>query len=361
MELLMKLALVTDAWPPQVNGVVTTLSRTRRCLEELGQQVAVFASNGHRTLPCPTYPEIRLALWPRRRLAAAIDEFEPDALHIATEGPLGLAAARYCEARSLAFTTSYHTQFPQYLRKRFPIPERLTYALLRAHHRRAARTLVPTEHQRRELVDHGFRNLVLWPRGVDTATFRPCGRDHLRKRRPIFTYLGRVATEKNIESFLTLDLPGTKVVIGDGPDRAMLEARYPTAAFVGYRFGASLTQLLSSADVLVFPSRTDTFGLVMLEAMACGTPVAAYPVIGPIDVVTPGVTGYLDNDLRTAALAALTLDRDACRRAVEDRTWERASERFLSHLLRASDGAALVRPVRTSSRAEDDLAVGSCA
>jgi 1,2-diacylglycerol 3-alpha-glucosyltransferase/glucuronosyltransferase len=334
----MKIAIVTDAWLPQVNGVVTTLRRTATALERFGHDVRVFSPEGHRTIPCPTYPEIRLALWPGKRLAAELDAFAPDAIHAATEGPLGMAAARYCAARRLAFTTSYHTQFPQYVRRRVPIPVLLTYALLRRHHSMARRTLVATEQQRRELVAHGFRNVVLWSRGVDSELFRPRGREHLRQPRPIFAYMGRVAVEKNIEAFLGLDLPGSKVVIGDGPDRPVLESRYPSAAFVGFKFGIELAEALSSADVLVFPSRTDTFGLVMLEAMACGTPVAAYPVTGPIDVVARGVTGVLDEDLGKAAIAALALDREACRRAASEWTWERASAQFFGHLVRARDG-----------------------
>jgi glycosyltransferase involved in cell wall biosynthesis len=337
----MKLAIVTDAWSPQVNGVVTTLQRTAQCLEALGHAVTVFSPLEHRTIPCPTYPEIRLALWPQRRLAAGLDELAPDAIHVATEGPLGMAAVRYCDARGLAFTTSYHTQFPQYVRKRLPIPEEWTYALLRRHHGRAQRTLVATEQQRRDLQAHGFANVVLWSRGVDTALFCPVGRDHLDFARPIFAYMGRVAVEKNLDAFLALDLPGAKIVIGDGPDRALLARRYPDARFLGYRFGTELARCLSSADVFVFPSRTDTFGLVMLEAMACGTPVAAFPVVGPIDVVEPGVTGILDEDLGAAALAALKLDRERCHQAARRWTWERASEEFLSHLARARDGARL--------------------
>jgi glycosyltransferase involved in cell wall biosynthesis len=338
----MKLAIVTDAWRPQVNGVVTTLSRTSMALAALGHVVEVFSPDGHRTLPCPTYPEIRLALLPRKRLGAALDRYEPDAIHVATEGPLGMAAVSYCRANRLAFTTSYHTQFPQYVRARLPIPEEWTYALLRRHHGFARRTLVATEHQRRELVERGFSNVVLWSRGVDTALFRPRGREHLNLPRPIFAYLGRVAVEKNIDAFLDLPLAGTKVVIGDGPDRPALEARYRDAVFLGYRFGTELAEALSSADVFVFPSRTDTFGLVMLEAMACGTPVAAYPVTGPIDVVKPGVTGSLDEDLGKAALAALSIDRDGCRREASGYTWERASAQFLAHLVRAREGDAVV-------------------
>ena len=345
----MRIAIVTDAWSPQVNGVVTTLQRTAGMLGTFGHEVRVFSPEGHRTIPCPTYPEIRLALWPGKRLAAELDSFAPDAIHVATEGPLGMAAARYCTSRRLAFTTSYHTQFPQYVRKRVPIPEELTYALLRRHHSQARRTLVATEHQRRELVANGFRNIVLWSRGVDTELFRPCGREHLPHARPIFAYLGRVAVEKNIGAFLGLDLPGTKVVIGDGPDRPELESCYPSTVFLGFKFGVELAQTLSSVDVFVFPSRTDTFGLVMLEAMACGTPVAAYPVTGPIDVVAPGVTGVLDEDLGKAALAALALDREGCRRVASTWTWERASAQFFGHLVRSRDGHDLAARVAATA------------
>jgi glycosyltransferase involved in cell wall biosynthesis len=337
----MKLAIVSDAWQPQVNGVVTTLRRTAEALEALGHSVVVLSPERHVTIPCPTYPEIRLALWPQRRLAATLAVHAPDAIHVATEGPLGMAAARYCSDRGLAFTTSYHTQFPQYVRKRVPVPESWTYAWLRRHHGRAHRTLVATERQRQDLVARGFANVVLWTRGVDTELFEPSKRDPFALPRPIFACAGRVAVEKNLQAFLALDLPGTKVVIGDGPDRAALERRFRSAVFIGYRFGADLAACLAAADVLVFPSRTDTFGLVLLEAMACGTPVAAYPVTGPIDVVTPGVTGVLDEDLGAAAMAALDIDRCGCRAAVEGRTWAKASAQFLEHLVRARDGADL--------------------
>jgi glycosyltransferase involved in cell wall biosynthesis len=340
----MKLAIVTDAWMPQVNGVVTTLTRTRECVEQLGHEVLVISPDGFRTFPCPTYPEIRLALLPGRPLARALDTFSADAIHVATEGPLGLAAARYCRRRRLAFTTSYHTRFPQYVRKRVPVPESWSYAFLRRHHSAAARTMVATEHQRRDLVDHGFENVVLWSRGVDTALFRPCGRERLALPRPIWVYAGRVAVEKNLDAYLGLDLPGTKVVVGDGPDRGELERRYPDACFVGYQFGDDLAEHLSAADVFVFPSRTDTFGLVMLEAMACGLPVAAYPVTGPIDVVDHGSSGYLDPDLGTAAFGALELDRDDARRAALKRTWRRATDQFLSNLADARNHRPLLEP-----------------
>jgi len=344
------LAIVTDAWHPQVNGVVTTLSRTRDELERLGHRVTVVAPADFLTIPCPTYPEIRLALLPGRRLAAALDAASPDAVHVATEGPLGAAARRYCVANGLAFTASYHTRFPQYVRKRVPIPESWSYAYLRRHHGRARRTLVATEQQRRDLVAHGFANIVIWTRGVDTETFRPRGRDALSIGRPIWMYAGRVAVEKNLDAFLALDLPGTKVVVGDGPDRAELARRYPAAVFAGYRFGAELAAYLSCADAFVFPSRTDTFGLVMLESMACGTPVAAYPVTGPIDVVTPGVDGVLSEDLEQAARGALEVDRDACRQSALGRTWGRASAQFLSHLVRASDGRDLAPAAQVVTR-----------
>jgi glycosyltransferase involved in cell wall biosynthesis len=241
----------------------------------------------------------------------------------------------------LRFTTSYHTQFPQYVRKRAPIPEAWSYAYLRAHHGRGDRTLVATEHQRRDLVERGFNNVVIWSRGVDTELFRPCGRAHLDLPRPIWIYVGRVAVEKNLGALLRADLPGTKLVVGDGPDLAKLRRQFTAAHFVGYKFGADLARHLSSADVFVFPSRTDTFGLVMLEAMACGTPVAAYPVTGPIDVVRDGFSGCLDQDLATAARAALEIPRENCRRAALERTWERATHEFLSHLVRADGGERL--------------------
>lgn len=333
----MRIAIVTDAWAPQINGVVTTLSRTRECLESLGHAVGVFAPADHWTVPCPTYPEIRLAVMPGRKLRQALQTFRPDAVHVATEGPLGRAAVRHCRRAGLAFTTSYHTQFPQYVRSRLPVPVDWSYAYLRRHHAAARRTLVATEQQRQDLLRRKFANVVIWPRGVDAETFRPRPGLDLGPR-PVWMYAGRVAVEKNLDAFLSLDLPGTKVVVGGGPDCVRLRARYPSARFVGYKFGVELAQHLSAADVFVFPSRTDTFGLVMLEALACGTPVAAYPVTGPIDVITSGGDGVLDCDLRRAALAALDIDREACRATALRRTWAAATERFLSHLVAARSG-----------------------
>jgi glycosyltransferase involved in cell wall biosynthesis len=327
-----RIALATDAWSPQTNGVVRTLSITVRELELAGHVVDVVHPGSFRTVPCPTYPEIRLALFPFRRLARQLDRFDPEAVHVATEGPLGMAARRWCRRRGRPFTTSYHTQFPEYVRARAPIPTGLTYAHLRRFHGAAARTLVATPSMQRQLESRGFRNLALWSRGVDTGLFRPQAKGFLELPRPLWLYFGRVAVEKGIEDFLALDVPGSKLVVGGGPAEAELRARYPEAVFAGFRFGEELARVVASADVFVFPSRTDTFGLVLLEAMACGVPVAAYPVTGPVDVVVNGVTGVLDANLRTAALAALKLDPDACRAHALRYTWQAATGQFLSHL-----------------------------
>jgi 1,2-diacylglycerol 3-alpha-glucosyltransferase/glucuronosyltransferase len=355
----MRLALVTDAWHPQVNGVVRTLATTQSCLEAAGHTVIVLSPDKYRTVPCPTYPEIRLALFASRDVARALRTQAPDAIHIATEGPLGLAARRFCTRNRLSFTTAYHTQFPQYLRSRVPIPVSWSYAYLRRHHNQARRTLVATRHMRDDLIAHGFENVVIWSRGVDTKLFRPCGRRHIDAPRPISIFVGRVAVEKNLEAFLDAPLGGTKVIVGDGPDFAKLKTRYAAARFVGYKFGEELAQHLSSADVFVFPSRTDTFGLVMLEAMACGTPVAAYPVTGPIDVVEDGYSGALDEDLTRAVARALALDRDQCRAAALERTWERATDQFLSHLVCAATGEDLLA-TRSSARPDSDPDARNC-
>jgi glycosyltransferase involved in cell wall biosynthesis len=332
----MKIAIVTDAWTPQVNGVVTTLSRTSETLRDLGHAVSVIHPGEFRTFPCPSYPEIRLALRPFSEVARRLDALAPDRIHIATEGPLGVAARRHCVRQGLAFTTSYHTQFPQYLRARLPIPLRVSYAFLRWFHGAATRTMVATARQREELQRWKFGNLVGWTRGVDTRLFRPGDRESLPDPRPIWIYTGRVAVEKSIEDFLGLDLPGTKYVVGDGPARPRLQRQYPGVRFTGYRFGAELAALMGAADVFVFPSRTDTFGVVMLEAMACGLPVAAYPVTGPADVVEHGVTGFLDDDLGHAAMKALALDRADCLRAAAACSWERATEQFLANTVPAA-------------------------
>jgi glycosyltransferase involved in cell wall biosynthesis len=340
-----RIAIITDAWDPQVNGVVTTLTRTRDTLLASGHEVQVVHPGDFRTFPCPSYPEIRLAWRPFRAVRRRLDAFCPERIHIATEGPLGLAARRYCRRRGLRFTTSYHTQFPEYVRARFPVPLGVSYAFLRWFHGGAARTMVATASQRHALEARGFGNLAAWTRGVDTSLFRPDAAAPLGDPRPIWIYVGRVAVEKSIEDFLRLDLPGTRYVVGDGPERVQLERAYPEVRFTGYRFGPELAALLAGSDVFVFPSRTDTFGVVMLEAMACGLPVAAYPVTGPRDVVEPGVTGVLAPDLREAALAALGLDRRACRQAALGCSWERATEQFLGNLEPVTHAEPLAAPM----------------
>jgi glycosyltransferase involved in cell wall biosynthesis len=328
----MRIAIVTDAWLPQTNGVVRTLGRTADQLRVLGHDVCVIEPSQFRTFPCPTYPEIRLAWFPYRRIDRLLRDFAADAIHIATEATLGAAARSWCMRHRLPFTTSYHTQFPEYVRARLPIPLGLSYSYLRNFHGAATRTMVATSTMQRQLEARGFQNIVRWTRGVDTQLFKPRDKQWLQAPRPIALYTGRVAVEKNIEAFLEFEWPGTKVIVGDGPARAMLEAKYPAAKFVGYRFGEELASHVASADVFVFPSRTDTFGLVLLEAMACGVPVAAYPVTGPIDVVQQGVTGILNENLRDAALQALQLNPEHCRAYALKNTWEMATEQFLNNL-----------------------------
>ena len=328
----MRIAIVSDAWEPQINGVVTTLKRTCEGLTALGHSVEVIGPDRFRTVPCPGYRSIRLALFPSARLKRLLDGLVPDAIHIATEGPLGQAARRYCLDRGLDFTTAYHTQFPEYVAMRTPIPARWTYALVRRFHAAAARTMVATPSQQAALEAHGFKHLVRWSRGVDTTLFRPREKAFLIAPRPIAMFVGRVAVEKNLEAFLALDLPGSKFVVGDGPALPMLRERYPTVRFTGFKQGEELAQHVAAADVFVFPSRTDTFGLVLLEAMASGVPVAAYPVTGPKDVVVQGVTGVLHDDLAHATRQALRLDPAACVAHARTYSWHSATQQFLSNL-----------------------------
>jgi glycosyltransferase involved in cell wall biosynthesis len=328
----LRILVVSDAWSPQINGVVVTLRNTVRELEGQGHAVATITPEGFNSIPCPTYPEIRLALFPGRRVARLIEDFLPEAVHIATEGPLGLAARRHCLRTKRPFTTAYHTQFPEYVHARIRLPLVISYRWMRWFHAPASALMVATPDVRRRLEARGFTRLTMWTRGVDTELFNVGAPMPLDDPRPIFLYVGRVAIEKNIEAFLTLDLPGTKWVVGDGPARASLERRFPNARFFGMKTGENLAWYYRQADAFVFPSRTDTFGLVMLEAMACGTPVAAYPVTGPIDVVTPGVTGVLHTDLRAAALAALELPRDVVRLNALASSWKSATAQFLDNL-----------------------------
>jgi glycosyltransferase involved in cell wall biosynthesis len=329
----MRIVIVTDAWSPQTNGVVSTLRQTVACLEEFGHEVFMVTPRMFRSVPCPTYPEIRLSLFPYRKLASYISQFKPEALHIATEGPLGFAARRFCQSRGLSFTTSYHTQFPQYLRSRFPIPTGLSYMALRWFHGAATHCMVSTQNVRKQLSEQGFRNLARWQRGVDTELFRPRDKNFLQLPRPIAAYVGRVAIEKNIDAFLSMPWAGTRLVIGDGPELPRLKAQYPDAMYTGFRFGEDLAQHLAASDVMVFPSLTDTFGLVNLEAMACGVPVAAFPVTGPIDVVEDGITGALDTDLSRAAIRALAIDPKTCRERALRSGWDVCSREFESNLV----------------------------
>ena len=336
----MRIAIATDAWSPQVNGVVTTLTQTRNELVAMGHDVLMITPEGRRTIPCPTYPEIRLVLFAARQIARELDAFDADCIHVATEGSIGLAVRRYCIKRKRPFTTAYHTQFPEYVRARAPIPISWTVSLLRWFHGPATRTLVPSNSIRDVLRSRGFQDLVIWSRGVDTRVFQPGNPHEYRAAEPVWIYLGRVAVEKNIGAFLELDVVGSKVVIGDGPDFEKLRAAFPDCNFVGYKFGEELASYLAGGDVFVFPSRTDTFGIVLLEAMACGLPVAAYPVTGPIDIVESGVTGILHQDLATACRQALALDSQDCMAYAASRSWRRCTEQFLSQLAVNPDSAS---------------------
>jgi glycosyltransferase involved in cell wall biosynthesis len=318
-----------------VNGVVRTLRTVAAELTAMGRVVEVIGPDRFRTLPCPTYPDIRLSLFPRRKLHRLIMAFAPDALHISTEGPLGMAARAWAIKHKCAFTTAFHTRFPEYLYARTRIPTGWSYAWMRYFHGAGAGMMVATESLRQELAQRGFKHIKPWSRGVDLEQFRPVPREDWGLPGPIFAYIGRVAIEKNIGAFLSLDLPGSKVVVGDGPARAALARRFPEVHFAGVRHGAPLAAAFAGADVFVFPSLTDTFGLVMLESLACGTPVAAFPVTGPKDVLTGGVgVGAVDADLQAAALQALaTGDRVACRAYAERFSWQACAEAFLENLV----------------------------
>ena len=318
-----------------------TLSTLATELEGLGHRVEVIGPDRFRTIAMPTYASIRVALWPGRSLAAMIEHFQPDALHIATEGPLGLAARRWAVRRGHAFTTAFHTRFPEYLYARTGFPIVFSYAWLRWFHNAGRGMMVATETLRQELSGRGFNTVRPWTRGVDLRRFQPIRAPALQLPRPVFLYVGRIAVEKNIGAFLSLDLPGTKVVVGDGPQREALQLAHPGAVFLGERTGEDLARVYAAADVFVFPSLTDTFGLVLLESLASGTPIAAHPVTGPIDILAgaaPGV-GALDHDLRAAAMRALSGDRRACRAHAERFSWQACTELFLSNL------AVVRRPV----------------
>jgi glycosyltransferase involved in cell wall biosynthesis len=340
-----RILIISDAWTPQVNGVVRTLTAVAAELSAMGHTVEVIGPDRFRTMPCPTYPEIRLAVLPGRRLAGLIEAFGPDALHIATEGPLGLAARAWARRRGLPFTTAYHTRFPEYLAARFGFMGRsgITRALisrfLKWFHAPSQGVMVSTPSMREELAMGGFVRLRAWPRGVDLSLFRPDLRqeapDFTELPRPLFAYVGRVAVEKNISAFLDLDLPGTKLVVGGGPQLRALKRAYPHVRFVGPRFGRELARAFASADVLVFPSLTDTFGRVVIEALASGAPVAAFPMTGPRDILrgVEGLAGVTDADVRVACMRAPTLERAACRAHAEAFTWRASAEAFRDNLV----------------------------
>ncbi len=330
---MIRLLIATDAWRPQVNGVVRSIERMVDELPRLGAEVSVLSPGMFTTVPLPSYPEIRLAIARQATFARHIEALKPDAIHIATEGPVGFAVRKWCLRNRRRFTTSYHTRFPEYIAKRVPIPLAATYAVLRRFHNAGNGCMVATASLENDLSGRGFRNLMYWTRGVDGTLFRPRPDSRLPFPGPIFLYVGRVAVEKNLEAFLGLDLPGSKVIVGDGPDFGRLKAAHPTAHFLGVLTGEPLARAYAGADVFVFPSRTDTFGMVLLEALAAGLPVAAYPVTGPLDVIGPASVGVLDEDLKTAALAALDIPRDRCRTFALGHNWEASARQFLGNVV----------------------------
>lgn len=331
-----KIVIVSDTAAPQVNGVSTAVTKTTEMLEKRGHSVTVIHPELFKTVPLPFYPEVRIAVLPEWRMKKLLDEAAPEFIHIMTEGPLGMAARSYCIQKKKQFTTSYHTQFHLHFDAWFGSFTDLPMDLMRKFHSRASATFVTTERLKTDLEEHGFKNIVVAPLGVDTELFAPDPSHTSDLPKPIFVYLGRLSPEKNIEEFLDAKLSGTKLVIGGGPDRKKLEQKYPDAVFVGYQRGEALAELLSTADVFVFPSRTETFGLVMLEALACGLPVAAHNVTGPAELITQGVDGYLGEDLTEAATQCLTLSREACRKKALQYSWESAIHAFESHLVPVS-------------------------
>ena len=352
----MRILVATDAWQPQINGVVRTLNAIAEAAAPLGATIVFLTPNQFPTVALPFYREIRLALPHPRAVAARIAEARVDAVHIATEGPIGLVVRSVCRKYGIPFTTSFHTRFPDYLAARLPLPERwtqsLVWAWLRRFHAPASTVMAATPALVRELGERGFRNVGLWSRGVDTNLFRPRPEADLGLPRPVFLTVGRLATEKNLDAFLALDLPGSKVVVGDGPAGPALRRRYPDAHFLGMRSGEALAEVYAAADAFVFPSRTDTYGLVLLEALASGVPVAAFPVCGPRDVIGDAPVGVLDDDLREACLRALIVPRDDCRRFALNKGWACSAELFLRHIHSSRRSLPLLRPRRLRLTAE---------
>ena len=339
----MRITLVSDAWSPQVNGVVRTLSTTVDMLRARGHVVQTITPDLFTSLPCPTYPEIRLALTTRARIARLIEDFRPDAIHVATEGPLGWRARAWCIARGVPFTTSFHTRFPDYVAARTGLSTAFLWRLVTRFHKPARHVLVATPRLAAELATHGLMQTQPWSRGVDMAAFSPDAAPHpamAKLARPIQLSVGRVAVEKNLGAFLGLDTPGTKVVVGDGPALAALRARHPAVVFLGPLHGAALASAYATADVFVFPSLTDTFGLVMIEALACGTPVAGFPVAGPLDIVGDGCgvaggevrIGAVGEDLTQAIATALTASRADCAAYAAHFSWEACFDQFTAAL-----------------------------
>ena len=332
----LKIIVATDAWKPQINGVVRTLDTLGQILSGLGNEVRYITPNEFKSVPLPSYPEIRLSLLPNRRVAKIINEFKPDAIHIATEGPIGRAARRFCKRRGYPYTTSFHTRFAEYAAERWAFPISWGYGILKDFHKDSETMMVATTALKEELEERGFGKMNLWQRGVDLNEFKPGDRSVLDgHERPVFLYVGRIAIEKSIEDFLALDLPGTKVVVGEGPQREELEAKYKDVIFAGPKFGEELAAYYRAADVFVFPSRTDTFGLVNIEALASGVPVAAFPVRGPLEILNgaPAGCGALSEDLRQACLDAYEKkDPDECCKWAENFSWEAATRQFVSNL-----------------------------
>lgn len=329
----MKILIVSDAWLPQVNGVVRSLQTLKKELEKMGHQIHMVTPNQFFSVPCPTYPEISLAFGANLRIKSLIEREKFDCIHLATEGPLGLAAKQVCQKKGLVFTTAFHTRFPEYIHARFGIPTKLTMKLIRWFHSSSESLMVSTVRLRDELEDLGFKNLKIWSRGVDTETFYPRNnKDFFKKPGPHYLYVGRVAIEKNLEAFLNLDIPGTKHVVGDGPQKQELSEKYPEVEFAGMKVGDELAEYYSAADVFVFPSKTDTFGLVMLEAMASGTPVAALPVPGPLDVIGLDGPGALYEDLGKAIQEAQKIPPEKVREFALKYSWENSAKQFLKNL-----------------------------
>lgn len=341
----MRILVATDAWHPQINGVVRTLTTLAKAVRKRGASIEFLTPDGFPSFELPTYPGMRCAIPGPREIARRIEAIAPDAIHIATEGPVGHMVRRFCLKRGLPFTTSYTTRFPEYISARLPIPESWSYAVLRRFHNASTVTMVSTNSMTEDLKSRGFTNIGMWTRGVDTELFRPDRAVDIGLKRPIFMTVGRVAVEKNIDAFLSLDLPGSKAVIGRGPEEDRLRRQYPEAAFFGSLSDEHLASHLAAADVFVFPSRTDTYGVVQLEALACGVPVAAYPVTGPLDVIAGHPIGALNEDLHAACLDALKISREACRDFARTRSWDNSAKQFIGNV------SKVVTDTFTASRA----------